>query len=446
MPRRFRLEIVVKAIVHFLRSCIEAHHLISIQEDVLVVADDDGAPVHRIMVPPQLIDQIIQYFHEGPIAAHESAGKICARVSRQYWWPGMKRDIAIYIAACEICAKFRHPAKTPRAPLNPIRVGSPNELVAMDLMGGKESLPTTSRQNKYVFVAIDAFTKYAIAVPLPDQTAQSVVRAFLSHWILVFGPPRRVHSDQGLCFESDLFQQLCNVWRIAKSRTTAYHPQGNGVCERVNQTIKNSLRRVQVPRHPDEWDLTLPSVLFAYNTSIHSATGFTPFFLVHGCEARLPSDLVVPVIDYNSGSYAATIVHIISSACAVARETLRANQQREKDYYDSGAVSRLFQPGDIVRLRIKNLFAKPASKLASPWSGQYEVVEIRGVNVKVRGVNSREQLWVHHDRLSNPQVFRERISVQRPIPAGLPSCTGPSRPEAFSVAGCALCDSDTLTL
>ena len=284
-------------------------------------------------------------------------------------------------------------------------------------MGGKESLPTTARGSRYIFVAIDCFTKYAVAVPLPDQTAQSVARAFLSSWILVFGPPRRVHADQGLCFESDLFNQLCTVWRIAKSRTTPYHPQGNGVCERVNQTIKNSLRRVQVPRNPDEWDLTLPVVLFAYNTSIHSATGFTPFFLTHGCEARLPSDLIVPVVDHNSGSYASTLVHIISSACTVARETLHTNQQREKDYYDTGAVTRLFQPGDVVRLRVGNLFNKPASKLASPWSGQYEVVEVRGVNVKIRSLHSNEQLWAHHDRLSNPQVFRERVLPPRANPA-----------------------------
>ena len=415
----------------FLRSCVEAREFLSLHEGVLMINDDDGAPVQRMIVPPQLIDTIIQYFHEGPAGAHEATSKLHERVSRQYWWPYMRRDIAIYVAACDKCASFRHPAKRPQAPLQPIRVGSPNELVAVDLMGGKESLPETSRKNRYIFVAIDAFTKYAVAVPLYDQTAQSVARAMLSAWILVFGPPRRIHSDQGLCFESSIFEQLCTTWRIAKSRTNAYHPQCNGVCERVNQTIKNSLRRVQVPDHPDDWDLTLPSVMFAYNTSIHSSTGFTPFFLTHGCEARLPSDLVLPVVDRNSGSYASTLVHVISSACAVARETLRTHQQREKDYYDSGVVFRLFQPGDVVRLRIENLFAKPASKLASPWTDQHEVIEVRGVTVKVRNLKTDKTLWVHHDRLSNPQVFRERILPPRAEPGNArPSRKPPGKQQA----------------
>jgi len=146
-------------------------------------------------------------------------------------------------------------------------------------MGGKESLLLTPRGNRYILTIIDMFTKFVVAVPLLDQTSETITAMFLRKWILVFGPPGRVHTDQGLCFESAHFNSLLLVWRIAKTRTTAYHPQGNGVCERVNQTIKQCLRRLQNEQNLSSWDLYLPLAVFAYNTVIYCSTKFTPFFL-----------------------------------------------------------------------------------------------------------------------------------------------------------------------
>ena len=136
-----------------------------------MISDDDGAPVQRVYVPPGLIDTIIQYFHEGPGSAHEAAAKVASKISRQYYWPHMNRDIAIFIAACETCAKFRRIARTPRAPLCPILLGSRGEIVALDVMGGKESLLLTPRGNRYILIIIDMFTEFVVAVPIPDQTS-----------------------------------------------------------------------------------------------------------------------------------------------------------------------------------------------------------------------------------------------------------------------------------
>ena len=95
--------------------------------------------------------------------------------------------------------------------------------------------------NKCILVMIDVFTKYLVAVALPDQLARRVVDTLLHRWILLFGVPRRILFDQGVNFESAVFPNLGMSLRIEKVRTSSYHPTGNGVCERVNQTIKKGL-------------------------------------------------------------------------------------------------------------------------------------------------------------------------------------------------------------
>ena len=152
----------------------------------------------------------------------------------------MKRDITLYIASCEVCIKFRRLAPEPQAPMRPIHVGFRKEVVSLDCMSGKGNLPTTERASRYILTIIDLVTKYCVVAPLIDHTAASVAQAFHAEWILHFGSPFRVHTDQGLEFEGE-FAALCKVRRIEKSRTTAYHQQGNNACERVNQTIKNNL-------------------------------------------------------------------------------------------------------------------------------------------------------------------------------------------------------------
>ena len=106
------------------------------------------------------------------------------------------------------------------------------------------------------------------------------------------GLPEQIHSDQGAQFESLLMAELCRLWRVDKSHTTPYHPQSNGLVERNNRKLGDSLRALLLGRGQDEWDLLLPQVMRAFRGTPHSATGETANLLMLGRELRLPDQLL----------------------------------------------------------------------------------------------------------------------------------------------------------
>ena len=110
-------------------------------------------------------------------------------------------------------------------------------MVAVDIL----QLPLSCQNNKYLLVIQDYFTKWAEAIPLPDQTANRITRE-LAHVFTSFGLPAILHSDQGANFESTILRQTLGAFGIRKTRTTAYHPQGDGMVERFNRTLLQMLR------------------------------------------------------------------------------------------------------------------------------------------------------------------------------------------------------------
>ena len=346
----------------------------SLHDSVIILRRSDDPQRELIVVPSSLIERVIRLFHEGPGGAHQPAKATVAKIISRFFWPDLKRDVRLYVACCPTCERFLRLGCNPRAGLRPMSVGGRGDCVSMDIVVGQGSLPETNMGNNYILTIIDCFTRYAVAIALPDQSASVIISAILENFITVYGTPRTILTDQGRNFESLKFLEFCKLFRIHKIRTTFYRPQSNGVCERFNQTLKSGQSKVLHESQFPSWDLYLNFVFFSYNTSIHSSTKFSQFYLTFANEVRLPPDLIFGSPSFQLQNDATpqrgpllTLLksfHIHSCAFDSVRENLQSFHQLEKDYYDLGAVERIFTPGDIVRVRLKSR-AKGPSKLQS---------------------------------------------------------------------------------
>ena len=154
-----------------------------------------------------------------------------------------------------------------RAALADFRVGAPMDCVAVDIMG---PLPELLRGNRYILVVVEYFTRWVEAFPLADQKARTVAHKVVE-----------LHTDQGRIFESDLFQEVCKLQEVTKTRSTPYHPGANGLVERFNHTL-GSMIRSYLDSDCGDWDLYIPMLTDTYRATSHPAIGFTPNFLILG--------------------------------------------------------------------------------------------------------------------------------------------------------------------
>uniref|UniRef100_A0A8C2FEK8 Integrase catalytic domain-containing protein n=1 Tax=Cyprinus carpio TaxID=7962 RepID=A0A8C2FEK8_CYPCA len=318
----------------------------------------------------------------------------------------MSRDIQKFCAECVSCQSCASTTPHERAPLQSIHAERPFQRIAADIT----ELPVTSLGNRYVLVVMDYFTRFVNLYPLKDQRATTVAQCIFEDYIKQHGVPEIIHTDQGRQFESDLIKHLCRQLGIEKTRTSPYHAQCDGMVERLNRTLKDQLAKY-ICESGGEWDKYLPQVELAYNSSIHSSTGFSPFFLAHGREPRLPADILLnyspAVTSYTPGTpadYAHDVTMRLSYAfkdAAVRSTAAKLNQKRQ---YDKKTFFHPHKPGDIVFLDDP---AQKQNKLAPKWKGPYKILRRMdkdnspGVTYEITDPrNPQSRRWVvHHNRL-----------------------------------------------
>ena len=169
-----------------------------------------------------------------------------------------------------------------------ITAGYPMQIVAADLLG---PLPESESGNSYILVVADYFTRWIEAFALPNQEAATVANKLVGEVFLRFLVPEQLHTDQGWQFESQLMQEVCKLLKIHKTRTTPYHPQSDRLVERFNRTLLSMLSTC-THDSPFDWEHHLRKVCMAYNSSVQSSTGYSPFYLMFGHQAQLPVDII----------------------------------------------------------------------------------------------------------------------------------------------------------
>ncbi|UYV61070.1 K02A2.6-like, partial [Cordylochernes scorpioides] len=287
-----------------------------------------------LVVPRHLRQELLKNFHDSPTAGHLGFTKTYDRIRKKYYWPGMYRTVRRYVAHCSDCQRRKHQPQLPSGHLQPIPVPEVAfEKVGMDLLG---RFPTSEGGNRWIIVCTDYLTKYAITKALPTSESMEVAKFFIEDVILKHGAPRELITDRGRNFTSSMISDLNNQCRITHRKTTAYHPQTNGLTERLNKTIADMLSMYVDVNHKD-WDRILPFVTFAYNTAKQESTGFTPFFLVHGREAETPLDVLFPKLLPEDDDF----IQTLGARAEEARKLARIHSMRSQGSNNSSSSSKI---------------------------------------------------------------------------------------------------------
>ncbi|CAC5369855.1 unnamed protein product [Mytilus coruscus] len=314
----------------------------------------------------------------------------------------MRSSITRYCKECDQCAA-RKSLKRNKAPLGQYLVGEPMERVAIDILG---PLPLTKRQNRYVLVLCDCFSKWTEAYAIPDQESLTIARTIVNEFICRFGSPLQLHSDQGRSFEAKLFQDLCDLLKIDKTKSTSQHPQSNGSVERFNRTLLSMLT-FYCQNDQRNWDEILPQVMMAYRSSVHASTGQTPNMMMFGRNIFLPMEAVIPRPDGPDESttpetdkYINELQDAMSKSHVLARKHLRQNSEYQKRHYDLKAVKRELQIGQAVWLYDASKRKGICHKLTSKWKGPYVVTrKIDDITYLVKRSKKQPGKVYHIDRL-----------------------------------------------
>ena len=350
----------------------------------------------QLVIRSSLREEVLREIHQGVVSGHLGEQKMLHQIKERFYWPGMAEAVRNWCRTCASCATNKSPSTQACAPLQTVTAGHPMQIIAVDITG---PFPESEAGNRYVLVVGDYFTRWMECFAIPDQEAETVARKLVDEVFCRFSPPEQLHSDQGRQFESVLIRQICNILKIEKSRTTAYHPQCDGLVERFNRTLKHMLATTLID-HPFDWEDRLRKVCMAYNSSVHASTGYTPFYLMFGREARLPIDIAYGTklpVQRSTGDYATQMKSSLEDAYANVRMNLNASHRTRSELYNRKVHGKPYATGDLVWLHNPAIHPGESRKLYHPWTGPFQVQEkISEVDYRIKEVYGKKPAQVVH--------------------------------------------------
>ena len=362
--------------------------------------ENNGNVSLQLVLPEIWRDEVINLLHDNVCAGHLGMSRTIARVRSRFYWVGYKQDIINKCNACHVCQARKMPVKPSKAPLKPCVVGIPMERIQIDLI---TPLPETYSGNKHVMTITCCFTKWTEAFPLKDISAKTVASTLVNQFICRFGLPKIIHSDQGAQFESQLFQEMCKLLGIEKTRTTPFHPSSDGLVERTQRTIEDMLSKY-LETSQRNWDQVLPLVLMAFRSSKHESTNFSPCMMMLGREVDLPVDLIYPAPESeppaSCNEYVLDLQNRMLKVHELARSSLVEAGQKQKRLYDRKISQYSYSVNDAVWLRV---YVKPrglSKKLQLRWEGPFKIIQkISDLVFKIQKNKKSSCKIVHFNRL-----------------------------------------------
>ena len=353
--------------------------------------------IWQLLLPPKYRCIALQGCHDN--AGHPAESRTLSILADRFFWPKMNETCQKYVHNCLRCKAFK--AMPEIAPLETIPCVRPLQVVHMDYL----TIEDKGNKIANILVITDHFTRFAQAYVTSSQTAKVTAKAIWDQFMVHYGCPENIITDQGRNFESILIAELCKLAGVKKLRTTPYHPMANGQCERFNRTLISMLGTLP-PQKKSKWKEYVKPLVFMYNATKSEATGYSPYKLMFGREPRLPvdSELNVPVQGKGhilTADYVIKLKQQLEWARQQAELCSRRQINRHKKIKDRRVKGSTLQVGDRVLVRVTSHAGK--HKIQDRWNIEpYEVVgqPYKGIPVyKVQQVGDPSKFRVLHRNL-----------------------------------------------
>ena len=368
--------------------------------------NNDGDVKHyQVVIPASLRAAFLELIH-CDIAGHLKFNKCVEHVQSRAWWISWRRDLKLFIDCCDRCAAYHRGAPPRQSKLRPMVISSPGLRWVIDLTGPHCS----SRNYKYIFTAVCPVSKFAVAVPIKNKEAKTVAKALVNDVFLKHGLCVETLSDLGPEFQAELSVELYRILGIKQLRSSGYRPQTSGVVEVWHRTLNTMLAKV-VSDHQRDWSLYVDYVVFCYNATPHSATGYAPYFVMTGRQPRWNVDLIFDQVRGEERDLPNFVVYTLERleyAHKLVRENLQRAADKAAEWCDKRVRSQIFIVGDTVRVYCPRRYIGRTVK----WQKFYDTIGTveRLLNdatyvVAVKKGNGSERKIFHADKLKLCRSF-----------------------------------------
>ncbi len=289
----------------------------------------------------------------------------------------MKRDVAEYVALCDVCQKVKAEHQRPAGLLQPLRIPEWKwDEIGMDFIVG---LPKTATGYDSIWVIVDQLTKMARFIPVKtNYSSAKLTELYMTRIVCLHGVPKRIISDRGTQFTSHFWEKVHEALGSYLAFSTAYHPQTDGQTERTSQVLEDMLRACALDFSKD-WDRCLPYAEFSYNNSFQASLKMSPNEALFGRRCRTP--LMWTEIGERA-IFGPDIIKEAEEKVRLIRDRLKVAQSRQKSYADTRRRNLELKEGDYVYLKVSLMRGmkrfKVKGKLAPRYVGPFQITARRG--------------------------------------------------------------------
>ena len=388
--------------------------------------DEWGQNYKQLCLPQQYRLRCLTLAHEK--FGHRGRNKIIKDSRRLFHWPSLTSDVAKHCRSCDTCQ--RHTKSQQR--VHPMQerevVTVPSERVCIDIVG---PFPKAKGGFQYLLTYIDMATRWPEAIPL-RKTTTSIVITQLRNIFARNGFPTTLVSDNGPQFVSTQFEKFLKTNGIQHVKTSPYHPQGNGVVERLHGTLNSIVAKTTEKK--GNWAEVVPMALYFVRCTPGASSGVSPFVLKHGWEPIPPLQLLYKGWVQQSLGDVDLEQWVLENAERVQnlRKKVTANYSEcsriRKEKWDGKAKERVFNVGELVMMRKSGM----NTKLSETWLGPYKVIKVSSPLSYKIDTGSRKMNSVHIQLLKKYVEREDQAVVKRVTTVLEPDTEGDTMEHTYS--------------